>query len=133
MKLFSMLLCVALCCVALFAVAAPPTNNTITWVNATQYIDNTTPFTSLCCTNIYRASNPAGTDSVFLTQVKGSTTSYVDVVTAPGTYCYATQTVSSKTGDLGSATSTPYVCKTIAAPPPVTVTTPLPPTNVAVK
>lgn len=125
------LFCVA-SCIALFAFAAS-TNNTISWTNATTYIDNTTPFTSLCCTNIYRATNSAGTDSAFLTQVKGAMTSYVDVVTAPGTYCYATQTVSSKAGDLGSVTSSPYVCKTIAAPPPATVTTPRPPTNVAVK
>lgn len=125
----TLLILLAFCLPMAFAAS---TTNTISWTNATTYTDGT-PFTSLCCTNIWRATDASGTGATFLTQVKGSATSYADVVTTTGTFCYAVQTVSSKAGDAGSAI-TPYVCKTVGtAPPPVTSSiTPKSPGNLAV-
>lgn len=111
--------------------------NTISWANPTLYVDGTTPFVSLCCTNVWRATDKNGTGSTFLTQVKGAATTYADAVTADGTYCYSLQSVSSKAGD-GPSDGSPFVCKTLGAsvPPvvvPPTPTKPNPPTNVTVK
>lgn len=112
-------------------VAAADTTATLTWVNATTYTDGS-PFTSLCCTNIYRAPS-ATASSVFLTQTKGAIVAYVDTGLTPGTYCYTLQTISSATGDLPSAVTVP-VCKTIVATtPPPTTKTANPPSAAAVK
>lgn len=116
----------------LFAeVAFADTTATITWTNATTYTDGT-PFVSLCCTNIYRATSATAVP-VFLVQTKGAIAAYADTGLAPGTYCYTLLTVSSKTGDLPSAQTVP-VCKTIGAVPPTPTTkTASPPSSEIVK
>lgn len=112
MKIFKALLLLPLLLAAGLTFAAS-TTNTISWTNATTYTDGS-PFTSLCCVNVYKANNAAGTGGVFLAQTKGAITTYADIVTTAGTFCYSLQTVSSKTGDTPS-TVTPYVCKTVTA------------------